>query len=403
MEESFLMKHRTGERGQVLPLAAISIAVLLGFAGIAIDVGYLEYQQRQQQNATDAAAIGGAQQLIYSGCGTESAATTAADNDAATNGYTNGSNGVSVTVNNPPSSGPYASNNCSVQVQITNPAAHTFFMKLFGKSSVTESTQAVATVESNNDGCIYLLNPSQYSGFNDATVDSPGCAIAMNGSANFNGGTVTAPSIGYAGANPNMGGTTFPDASPQRMLPLANPCSEIPGCAYLAANPPSTTNCTTVNTNGATPYTLQPGCYSGLNLDNSAVTMEPGLYVLTGNMNTNGATITGSGVTIYATGSATMDIDGQNVTLSPPTSGNYSGVLYYQVPSDASSPNFNASPTSSLTGLLYAPGAQVNFDGGNGNYLVMVFGSFNLNSGQTIDLGTPPAGQSLIKNVVLTQ
>jgi Flp pilus assembly protein TadG len=405
MEESFLMKHRTRERGQVLPLVAISIAVLLGFAGMAIDVGYLEYQQRQQQNATDAAAIGGAQQLIYAGCSnSQTVATTAADNDAATNGYTNGTNDVVVKVNNPPSSGPYASNNCSVQVQITNQNTQTFFMKLFGHANVTESTQAVATVESNNDGCIYLLNPSAYSGFNGGTVDAPACGIVMNGSANFNAGTITAPSIGYAGSTPNYGDPDFTDAHPQKMLPLSDPCPEIAGCAYLAANPPTIPgNCQTVNTNGVSPYTLAPGCYSGLNLDNSVVNMSPGgLYIITGNINTNGATINGSGVTLYVTDGATANFDGASVNLSPPTTGNYAGVLYYQVPSDTAGPNFNG-PTSNLSGLLYAPGANVNFNGGSGNYVVMVFGSLNLNGGQAIDLGTPPAGESLIKNVVLTQ
>ena len=54
---------------------------------MAVDVGELKYQQRQQQSATDAAALGGAQQLAVTGCGNSSAATTAADNDATDNGF----------------------------------------------------------------------------------------------------------------------------------------------------------------------------------------------------------------------------------------------------------------------------------------------------------------------------
>jgi Putative Flp pilus-assembly TadE/G-like len=137
------MRVRSFERGQVLPLVAICLALLMGFAGIAIDVGYLEYQQRQQQNATDAAAIGGAQQLVYSGCtNSYSVANTAAQNDAATNGYTNGATGpggstIQVNVQNPPSSGAYAGNNCAVQVQIQSPHA-TFFSRLFGQANATD-------------------------------------------------------------------------------------------------------------------------------------------------------------------------------------------------------------------------------------------------------------------------
>ena len=44
---------RTNERGQILPLIGISLAVLMGFAGIGVDVGYLEYRQQAQQTATD--------------------------------------------------------------------------------------------------------------------------------------------------------------------------------------------------------------------------------------------------------------------------------------------------------------------------------------------------------------
>ncbi len=124
------MKRR-GDSGQVLPLIAICLTVIMGFAGMSVDVGYLEYHQRQQQSAADAAAVGGAQQLIYSNCANSGAATTAADNDSASNGYTNGANNVTVTVNNPPNSGPYAGNGCAVTVAITATKVPTFFSRLF--------------------------------------------------------------------------------------------------------------------------------------------------------------------------------------------------------------------------------------------------------------------------------
>ena len=39
----------------------------MGFAGIAVDVGYLEYRQQAQQTATDAAAVGGARSAAARG------------------------------------------------------------------------------------------------------------------------------------------------------------------------------------------------------------------------------------------------------------------------------------------------------------------------------------------------
>jgi hypothetical protein len=398
------MKRR-GQSGQVLPLIAISLATLMGFAGLAVDVGYLEYQQQQQQNATDAAALGGAQSLVKSNCGSATGAVSAASVDATTNGYTTGGN-VTVTPVSPPSSGPYASNTCAISVSIQTQHVANFFSKLFGyPTGMTESTSATASASSAGGGaCIYLLSTSSWSSFNNATVSSPGCAIAINYSADFNGGTIAAPSIGYV-SPPNYGGTTFTLATPAPMLPVADPCPQIPGCAYLAANPPPTTNCQTVNTNGV-PYTLYPGCYNNLNLDTpGAVTMEPGIYVINGNFNDNGVPLTGSGVTIYTTANGNgpnFDNNG-TVTLSPPTTGNYAGVLYYQVPSNSSGINFNG-PNVSMSGLIYSPTTtSANFNSNGGGYVVLVFGSMNFNNNTANDYATPSPGQSLTKKAVLVQ
>ena len=108
------------ERGQVLPLIAVCLAVLMLFAGLVVDVGYWSYQQRQQQNAADAAALGGAQALLAAGCTDVSAAQTAGQHDAQANGYTNGSGGVAVTIDSPSTVGPYAGQSCSVSAVIKN-------------------------------------------------------------------------------------------------------------------------------------------------------------------------------------------------------------------------------------------------------------------------------------------
>jgi hypothetical protein len=44
----------------------------MGFAGTAVDLGYLEYRQRPQQNAPDSVEIGAAQ-LVYSDCPNQTA------------------------------------------------------------------------------------------------------------------------------------------------------------------------------------------------------------------------------------------------------------------------------------------------------------------------------------------
>ena len=388
-----------------MPLVALTLTTLLGFGGTSVDVGYWEYRQQAQMSATDAAAIGGAQALVRAGCGASSTAQTAAYADASRNGFTNGTN-ATITVANPPSSGPYSTNNCAVSVTIATTQA-SFLSRFFGYANgMPETTQATALAASTSGACIYLLSTTTWSSFNDATVDAPGCAIAINYSADFDGGTITAPFIGYAGGTPNYGGTTFPEASPVPMLQVADPCGEIPGCAYLAANPPAATNCQTVNENGQS-MTLNAGCYQNLNL-NAPTTMNPGTYVISGNINLNsGYTLTGSGVTIYVpSGGNGPNFDSGTVNLSPPTPGpnpNAAGVLYYQVPSNSSSINFNG-PNVKVSGLLYAPGStSVNFDGQSGQYAVFVFGSANLNGNTAYDFASPPPGGSLVKQAVLVQ
>jgi len=59
----FALTRLRSERGQALILAALAMVVILGFAALAIDVGYWYSQKREVQNAVDAAALAGAQEL----------------------------------------------------------------------------------------------------------------------------------------------------------------------------------------------------------------------------------------------------------------------------------------------------------------------------------------------------
>src|SRR5947208_10449061 len=86
------MKRRN-QAGQVLIGTAAAMVVLLGFAGLAIDMGTLRYQKRLQQTAADAAAIAGASNLAAGGvkAGGVSA--------ASTNGFTDNGGDVANCTN----------------------------------------------------------------------------------------------------------------------------------------------------------------------------------------------------------------------------------------------------------------------------------------------------------------
>jgi hypothetical protein len=394
------MKRGHGQRGAVIPMVAICLTVLLGFAGLAMDVGFLEYRQQEQQSGTDAAAVGGAQALAASSCTNASAATTAATTDATTNGFSGG-----LTISTPPSSGPYAGNNCAVAVTIDS-TQPTMFAHLFGMSG-RETTSAIATAVKQGSGCLYLLSTTVASNFNKGSLDAPGCGLMINDTANFNGASIDASMIGYAGAAPNTNGATFAGASPAPMLPIADPCPEIAGCAGLAASPPPSSNCPAYTGAAGTPGSpvtiTGPVCYSSLQLNKGNAILS-GTIVLTGSSNFNMATLTSgtSGATIYVTQSATPpNFNKTTVDLSAPTTGPYAGVVYYQVPGNSSSPNFNSS-SSNYNGLVYAPSAtDVNFNKNGTGYVILVVGAGNFN--MSADFTASSGNNSIIYQAVLTQ
>jgi hypothetical protein len=397
-----ILNKRHWERGQVIPLVAIALTTILGFAGTSVDVGYWRYEQRQQQNAVDSAAIGGAQALDSAGCPNQAAAVSAADTDAAMYGYAPSA----VTVNNPPASGPYAGNACSVAVSLKGNKPG-FFSRVVGSrfGSVAEGTSATAQLVSTNNNCIYLLSSTSASNFNGGAVNASGCGISINGPSSFCGGTVTAARIGYAGPAPTVCGQPFASATPAPQMTAPNPCTNISGCSYLANSPPSTSSCQSMSQSNMNP-TISPGCYNSLVVGGcGTVTLLPGVYVLNGTSNFSNSSFVGTGVTFYVTTSGTApDFSSANsATISPPTTGNYADVLYYQVPSNTTAPNLSGSSVH-WSGLVYAPGAlNVNFDGAKGDYDLLVLGSANLNSSAGYSFATPPPGNTMVQNVVLTQ
>jgi len=392
--------RRSSESGQVMPLIALALAVLMGFGGMGVDVGYWEYVERQQQSATDAAALGAAQQLARSTCTNWSAATDAADTDAARNGFGSGAN-VTIAVQTPPRSGPYAGDSCAAYVQISNKHIASFFTRFFGLASgQSETTEATAKASTGGNGCIYMLAPNQNTNFHGANLQAAACSVYLNGSANFNGGAANAAFIGEANYTASNNGGTFGGASPVAMLPIADPCPEIAGCAYLAANPPSTSPCTGSYSGAGV---LTPGCYSNLNLNGAAVTLAPGTYVFAGSSNFNGASIAGNGVTIYLPAGATTNFNKVNsMTIAPPAAGNYAGVAFYQDPTNGNGINFNGSSIK-FSGLIYAPAASMNYNGSFGQYTVLVAAYANLNNSTGEDFGSPAGGQYLIRKAVVVE
>jgi uncharacterized membrane protein len=60
---SFFQTILRNERGQMLPIVAFMMVVLLGFTGLVVDVGHAYVGYRQLQSSTDAAALAAVQSL----------------------------------------------------------------------------------------------------------------------------------------------------------------------------------------------------------------------------------------------------------------------------------------------------------------------------------------------------
>src|SRR5256886_4655492 len=116
-----LGKFGSERRGQTLFIVALMLIPLLGFTGLVSDVAWYEVNLMRIQRAADAAALAG---VVYLP-GNVAGAQTAAEQEAAKNGYTNGDGGVTVTAT------PEALNNRILGVTVSSPI-RSWFARLLG-------------------------------------------------------------------------------------------------------------------------------------------------------------------------------------------------------------------------------------------------------------------------------
>lgn len=350
------MRKFGDESGQTLVMVALSMAVLLGFAAFATDVGVMLREKRMIQSAADSAAIAAASALSK-GTNAKDAGVAA----ATANGFTQGtdSEGYTTTVDVEPTAidGHFAGTAGYTEAIITQQVP-TFFMRVFGKDLMTVSARAVATDLGTGDDCFNSLAQSgigvELQG--SFVFDAPGCAVNINSDSsdglNFtgNGGTLTAASVGVVG---DVNGVHPGESSPitTGIPPFSDPLAG-------KFSPPSydTSTCTNTTTVPATnPPTMTNGvvCYQNLTGDItvSNVTLDPGTYVFntptgqvifSGSVKTNSTTTTTAsgdsvitGVTLYLTGGMSEN-SGTTLDLIAPhkTGGVYDDILIYGAPTD---------------------------------------------------------------------
>ena len=397
----------TRESGYGLVFAAFGLIVLLGAAGLSVDIGYLRYQRRLLQSAADSAALAGAAQLGLGGSTAQ--AVIAAKNDSQLNGFQDGSGNIDVTATRTAING----NNNTMQVQVSN-IYPTFFMRIFGGafSNVTVSTAATAQYLGGR-GCIYALTGG--AGINvTANVNVPDCNVISNQNIT-GGGSITAAAVGAHGRSsiasnpPAINGT----------LQTSDPLSYLPGQG--TGGP-----CITIDWNanqGNGPQTLSPGLYCRIVFEPRTgfgrgaigayagnVTFRPGTYVVTGGLSFQGiGTVSGSGVTFYVAGGSVTFGNQQRIQLRASTNAPYAGVLLFQPAGNANTATITGAGGSFLQGALYFPNATLTMNGagnsGASQYLILVAKTLNLHTNitSTSNYSSLPNGYSPVRTTALVQ
>ena len=352
--------------GTIAVMTGLCATVLVGFAALAIDAASWQVAQRSMQGAADTAAYSAG--LAYTKSDGTSYVTQAKAITAA-QGYVDGRNGAAVAVNQPPTSGGYASNATAIEVVIQQPQPR-FLAGLILSSNPTVSARAVVTISNNSNGCILALDKTANQAISvsgSANINSPGCDLVSNSNAanaiNMSGSSaVTTPCLVAVGnVNVTSGLDLTKCGSPTvGAAPTPDPYASVP-------QPTASGPCLTVP--HGSPVTLSAGNYcSGIHITGSqSATFGPGVYYVGGNFKIDGSA-TGTDVTFFIAAGNTASINGGGTTsFTAPTSGTYSGIAFFgdRAGNTSSNNSFNGGSSMTITGAMYFPTQSITYSGGS--------------------------------------
>lgn len=371
-------KFTRDDTGSIMTMTAVMTPVILGFAGVGLDLTYLYMEKRAVQNLVDSGSMMGAHSL--SADTSDETITALIKGHIADLGFDQTTD--KLTMSTPPTSGVAAGRNGFVEVTI-NRTLNSFFMSYFGLNDFVATGRAVAGKVVIGDQCIVALDETL-----DRAIDITGTA-SVNADCGVMSNSSSAEAI-YIGGKASL--TADPAQSHGDIL--------INGSATLVTNSPLQTftgrlddpySDLTIPPLGSCDYydsgkpygvgdnlTLSPGRYcGGIDIKGKNVTFQPGTYIIDeGDFTSNAnASFSGDGVTIILTATAAADVGNVNLNggasadLTAPTSGDYKGILFYQdqnAASDSSSNanQFNGGTDLNLDGVIYIPNQAITFNGG---------------------------------------
>jgi hypothetical protein len=360
-------------RGAVAPFVALCLIMLVSMVAIALDGGMLLDRRRSCQAAADAAAMAAVEDLYYNweanaGTDPKDTAQAAALSNASANGFNNDGVSSIVTVNIPPKTGNFAglAGYAEVIIQYNLPRG---FSGILGSGDMPVRGRAVARglwVPFNNG--IIVLHPTAASalsanGNGSTAVKGANIIVDSNNSqAATTVGNSVISDIGKAtyivGSNPGYSGN-FVGTVLTGQNPVPDPL------AYLPEPDPTTMPIQPVPGQTAS-VSLDPGVYvGGLSFSGqAAVTMKPGIYYMQGGgFSFSGqGSLTANGVMVFSDQGISVTGLG-SVTWSPPTSGIYKGISYFQDRASTATAIVAGNGQYNVTGTFYVAGGLTDLQG----------------------------------------
>ena len=412
------MKHFLGKRltrlwrdrsGGLLIYAAIAAPVMIGTAGLSVDIGLWYANKRLAQSAVDSAALAGALELRRSN-GDTTSIEDVVEADALINGFS-AANGDTIVVD--------SSDSPRVAVTITRGVPALLSQLVFTETTNVQA-RAVARADI-NDTCIWSLNPTEEKTINvsgNADV-ALGCGMLANtddpdGIHKEGSGCLAASEYKVAGGyDESLNSGCALDPVPETgIAPADDPLASLPSPSYtncVGGGPP-------VNLNGSADYTVGAGVHcTNINISTSGiVTFAPGIHIFDGaKLHINGsANVEGTEVSFYWSENGAVndgfDISGgATVNLSAPTTGSYAGILMYQDRNTTASVvhKLNGGSTMVLDGIIYAPTTKVEFTGGSASdstSIMVIADSVKLGGGGATFLGDFDTS-TIMNNVLMLQ
>lgn len=370
------MFSKMNEKGQALVMIALAAVGLFAFAALAIDGSLIFSDRRHAQNAADTAILQAALTKVRGGNWQ-----TEGWNRAASNGYDNNGATNDVIFYNPPIDGPYQSNNEYIQVKIRSDVQLTF-ARIIGRQTATNYVEAVARVVPSVtrpmfDGhAVVGLAPHdcqavKYQGNANTSVigsgifvnsDCPSAAFFNNSSS----AKLTAPCLkAVGGIDYKVGALNIPSACIKSGPPDAIAYNYPPDNIVFP-------NITCAAGGSQSGNTLNPGTYSGHFPPSGVTELNPGYYCVNGDFRLNSSDVLrGNGVLIIMqsgdiifNGGATIQLNGIPGPQSP--SNPYAGLLFYMPMSNSGTVSINGNSSSTFTGTVLAPAADISLNGTGG-------------------------------------